>query len=169
MTITEQGITTPDGTVRFVHSDEEAAALQEPVIVVPPAEDHLPAEYCADFWCYSMFRDISDWMKKPRPVGTMGLCIEPSHPLLADFPADEWTTPPWYRLLKHAHCEPLAENCELPVQMIDNVTRAQRLGILWIKDGVVHTTLRLWEAADEPEAKALAASLAGSMLNESSF
>lgn len=161
--ITREGIRTPAGFVAFV-SDE--AAADGPAIVVPAAEGRLPAEYCADFWCYSMFRDISDWMKKPRPVGTMGLCIDPAHPILSGFPAEKWTTPPWYRLLKHAHCEPLTEACELPVQMIDNVTRADRLGVLWISGGRVHTTLRLWEAADEPEARALAGSIAAYVLGK---
>ena len=142
--ITRQGIHSNGQFVRFAATEEEGRQAEGPVIIVPDAADKLPAEYCADFWCYSMFRDISDWMKKPRPVGTMGLCIDTTHPMLAGFPCQEWTTPPWYRLLAHAHCEPLSEACELPVQMIDNVTRARRLGILWAKDGIVHTTLRLW-------------------------
>ena len=162
--ITREGIRTEDGFVAFVSDPSEAAAADGPVIVVPPAGEQLPAEYCADFWCYSMFRGISDWMKKPRPVGTMGLCIDTAHPALAGFPCDAWTTPPWYRLLKHAHCQSLPEACELPVQMIDNVTRAGRLGILWIQDGLLHTTLRLWEVSDEPEARCLGDSLARYLL-----
>lgn len=157
--ITEDGIFSMDGCVRFVESPEQAELVREPVLVVPSAEGKLPAEYCTDFWCYPMFRGISEWMKKPLPVGTLGLCIDKQHRALSEFRTEEYTTPPWYRILAHAHCEPLDGNAQPIVQMIDNVERCQRLGILYEKEGYPHLTVRLWEEADSPEVRAFARSL----------
>ena len=154
--ITREGIEAGGRKVRFVGSAEEARPGD---IVIPDGEGKLPAEYCTDFWCYPMFRSISESMGRKIPVGTMGLCIEKDHAALAGFPADEYTTPPWYRLLAHAHCEPLDQPADMAVEMIDNVERCQRLGILYEKDGVMHCTIRLWEIAHEPEAQCLAACL----------
>ena len=89
----------------------------------------------------------------------MGLCIDPQHRALQGFPAANYTTPPWYRLLRHAHCEVLAEPCDMAVEMIDNVERCERMGLIYRQDGVLHCTIRLWEDADEPEAQCLAACL----------
>ena len=97
-------------------------------------------------------------MGKPEPVGTMGLSIDKSHPLLRLFPTDDYTTPVWYPVLRHAHCEPVDPDCMI-AEMIDNPYRCQRLGILYIKDGFLHLTSRLWEAENDPCIRALAFSL----------
>lgn len=94
----------------------------------------LPGFYCTDFWCYPMFRDICNWMKKPVAVGTMGLCIQADHPALASFPTQEYSTPQWYDIVTAADCAILDETAEgfTPiVQMIDNFDRNHKLGIVW--------------------------------------
>lgn len=154
--ITREGIEQAGRKARFVSSAAEAKPGD---IVIPDAEGKRPAEYCTDFWCYPMFRSISESMGRPVPVGTMGLCIDPTHKALAGFPAEKYTTPPWYRLLRHAHCEVLDEPADMAVEMIDNVERCDRMGVLYVKDGVLHCTIRLWEVADQPEAQCLAACL----------
>ena len=159
--ITREGIFTENDALRFVPDLETARKTAGKVIVVPSGEGRLPAEYCSDFWCYPMFRSISEWMKKPLPVGTLGLCIDEHHALLAGFPAEEYTTPPWYRLLKHAHCEPITQPGI--VEMIDNVERCQRLGVLYVQEEYVHLTSRLWEEPDAPEIRAFAQSLLNGM------
>ena len=106
-----------------------------------------------------MFNHISLCMHKPTPTGTLGLCIDKEDTALAGFPAEDYTTPPWYPILAHAHCEPLDALAVPVVEMIDNVERCQRLGILYRKDGYIHLTARLWENADMPEVKAFALSL----------
>lgn len=159
VTITPEGITGPEGCIRFVKDAAEAAACGCPAIVIPQAEGKLKAEYCTDFWCYPMFRAISESMGKPWPTGTLGLCIRPEDPLLAAFAPEDYTTPPWYRILAHAHCEPLEGSTAAIVEMIDNVERCARLGILYRKDGALHLTARLWEDAASPEVQAFAYSL----------
>ena len=154
--ITREGIEDGARKVRFVSTAEEARAGD---IVVPASEGKRSAEYCTDFWCYPMFRSISESMGRRVPVGTMGLCIDKEHAALRGFPADEYTTPAWYRLLSHAHCEVLPEPAEMAVEMIDNVERCERMGLIYVQNGVLHCTIRLWEIADEPEAQCLAACL----------
>lgn len=156
--ITREGITAGSRHVRFVSDLAQARAEGAAAIVLPTPEGKLKAEYCTDFWCYPMFRSISESMGRPLPTGTLGLCIDPAHPLLSGFPADCHTTPPWYRILAHAHCEPIA-NAQPIVEMIDNTERCQQLGILYVQDGYVHLTARLWEDADSPEVRAFALSL----------
>jgi len=156
--ITREGITLGDKRVAFVASVEAAKASTVPAIVIPDSEGKLPATYASDFWCYPMFRSISQSMGKPVPIGTLGLCIDAQHPWLAAFAQEDYTTPAWYSVIRTAHCENV--DCENPiVQMVDNTERCQRLCLLWEKEGVPHSTFRLWEAADDIAVRAFAASL----------
>lgn len=158
ISITENGITMGDRHLAFVRSAEEARACAAPAIVIPDGQGKLPAEYASDFWCYPMFRSISESMGKPVPVGTLGLCVEEDHPWLKGFARDCFTTPAWYSILKTAHCENIP--CDDPVvQMIDNTERCQRLCLLWQENGIPHLTARLWENPTDCAIKAFAASL----------
>jgi hypothetical protein len=162
--ITGQGITRGDKRLAFVKSIEEAKASAVPAIVIPDSEGKLPAAYASDFWCYPMFRSISESMGKPVPIGTLGLCIDAQHPWLKSFAQEDYTTPAWYSLIQTAHCEhtactqPRAEGWPI-VQMVDNTERCQRLCLLWAEDGVPHMTFRLWENPDDIAVQAFAASL----------
>lgn len=154
--ITREGIEKDGRMVAFVSAEEKADGA---AIVVPSAEGQLPAEYCTDFWCYPMFRSISESMGKPVPVGTMGLSIDTASPLLKRFAQEDYTTPVWYAILQTAHVQRLPADIYPAVQMIDNTERCARLGILYQQDGVWHLTARLWEKPDDPTVRALAWSL----------
>lgn len=154
--ITREGIEKDGRMVAFVSAEEEADGA---AIVVPSAEGQLPAEYCTDFWCYPMFRSISESMGKPVPVGTMGLSINTASPLLKRFAQEDYTTPVWYAILQTAHVQRLPADIHPAVQMIDNTERCARLGILYQQNGVWHLTARLWEKPDDPTVRALAWSL----------
>lgn len=154
--ITREGIEKDGRMVTFVSAEEKADGA---AIVVPSAEGQLPAEYCTDFWCYPMFRSISESMGKPVPVGTMGLSIDTASPLLKRFAQEDYTTPAWYAILQTAHVQRLPADIHPAVQMIDNTERCARLGILYQQDGVWHLTARLWEKPDDPAVRALAWSL----------
>ncbi len=113
--------------------------------------------YCTDFWCYPMFRSISEGMNKPVPVGTLGLRIDNLHPAVRDFNSEPWSTPQWYDIVTHADCAILDDTAIKPiVQMIDNFERNHKLGILFeckVGDGsLLVCTSRLSEIADRPEA-----------------
>ena len=154
--ITREGIEKDGRMVAFVSAEEKADGA---AIVVPSAEGQLPAEYCTDFWCYPMFRSISESMGKPVPVGTMGLSIDTASPLLKRFAQEDYTTPVWYAILQTAHVQRLPADIHPTVQMIDNTERCARLGILYQQDGVWHLTARLWEKPNDPTVRALAWSL----------
>lgn len=154
--ITREGIEKDGRMVAFVSAEEKADGA---AIVVPSAEGQLPAEYCTDFWCYPMFRSISESMGKPVPVGTMGLSIDTASPLLKRFAQEDYTTPVWYAILQTAHVQRLPADIHPAVQMIDNTERCARLGILYQQEGVWHLTARLWEKPDDPAVRALAWSL----------
>lgn len=154
--ITREGIEKDGRMVAFVSAEEKADGA---AIVVPSAEGQLPAEYCTDFWCYPMFRSISESMGKPVPVGTMGLSIDTASPLLKRFAQEDYTTPAWYAILQTAHVQRLPADIHPAVQMIDNTERCARLGILYQQEGVWHLTARLWEKPNDPAVRALAWSL----------
>ncbi len=156
--ITPEGISMGERRLAFVKTKEEAKASPVPAVVIPSAEGLLPAAYASDFWCYPMFRSISESMGKPLPIGTLGLCVAENHPWLAGFTRECHTTPAWYSILQTAHCQPAP--CDRPVvQMIDNTERCQRLCLLWEEEGVPHLTARLWQNASDCAVRAFAASL----------
>lgn len=161
--ITREGMRMGEKRVAFVDSIDAVKASAVPAIVIPAAEGKLPAAYASDFWCYPMFRSISESMGKPVPVGTLGLCVDAAHPWLSRFVQEEYTTPVWHPLLQTAHCE--AVDAIAPaVQMIDNTERCQRLCLLWMQDGAAHMTFRLWEASQDAAVRAFAASLLEAMV-----
>ena len=90
--------------------------------------------YCQDFWCYHMFRQISEMMKKPEPVGTMGLLINNRHRALENFPSEKWSTPQWFDIVMNSRSEIMDDNYDgknIIVQTIDNFERNHRLGLLY--------------------------------------
>lgn len=123
--------------------------------------------YCTDFWCYPMFRDICEWMKKPVAVGTMGLLIQDKHNALLGFPSHMYATPQWYKIVSHARCvilDDVTDKGYKPiVQMIDNFERNHKLGILFEgragNGKLLVCTSRLSEIADYPEVREFAQSI----------
>ena len=161
-----------NGTHLFLTQDFEEASLLlqqgKRVLYLPnEVKESLEGFYCTDFWCYPMFRDICEWMKKPVAVGTMGLLIQTGHPALKDFPTHQYATPQWYQLVSHADCAILDDATDSTyrpiVQMVDNFERNHKLGILFegkVSDGkLMICTSRLSETADRPEVKQFANSL----------
>ncbi len=120
--------------------------------------------YCADFWCYPMFRSISESMGKEVPVGTLGLCIDNAHPALQGFASEHWSTPQWYDLVTHSDLAVLDGTDVQPiVQMIDNFERNHKLGLLFecsVGQGrLLVCTARLDEITDRMEVRQFARGL----------
>ncbi len=159
--ITRDMIETEEGRIPLVRSLNEAEELfrqGKTPLLVPEAGDSLPGTYCTDFWCYPMFYSIAESMGKQVPVGTLGCLIEKDHPALKTFPAETYSTPDWYEIITHSHCEDLSEQDGEPVVwVIDNPHRALKLALLYEKTSrsgrVLGCTSRLWEIADAPEVK----------------
>lgn len=157
---------TQNGMHLFITQDfDEANALlaQGKRVLYLPNEikEKIEGFYCTDFWCYPMFRDICEWMKKPVAVGTMGLLMQKEHPALKDFPTHKYATPQWYQIVSHADCAILDDATDKSfrpiVQMVDNFERNHKLGILFegkVGDGsLMICTSRLSEIADRTEVK----------------
>lgn len=97
----------------------------------------LPGTYCTDFWCYPMFRSISESMGKPVPIGTLGLLIDKEHSIFNYFPTEFYTTAEWYDIVSNSRALMLDDNDIVPVVWsIDNFERNHRLGnIFELKTG----------------------------------
>ena len=105
-------------------------------VLLLPAQitEKIAGFYCADFWNYHMFRIISESMGKTPPVGTMGLCIDAEHPIARAMFSADYSTPQWYGAVSHADCAVLdaaPAGYRPAVQMIDNVERNHRLGLIF--------------------------------------
>ncbi len=161
-----------NGTHLFLTQDfDEAEALlkQGKCVLYLPNEvaESLEGFYCTDFWCYPMFRDICEGMKKPVAIGTMGLLIQKGHPALKDFPTHKYSTPQWYQIVSNSNCAILEDatdrNYRPIVQMIDNFERNHKLGILFEgragNGRLMICTSRLSKIADRPEVKQFTKSL----------
>ncbi len=157
--ITESAIRCGGRSVEICR-DFETAKSRGALYIPEAGEGDLTGEYCTDFWCYGMFRSISESMGKPVPTGTLGLFIDKDSELLKMFPTADYTTPKWYNIVSHSHCADLSsEDIQPDVWVIDNPERRKKLALLYRKDGVVCCTSRLWEVADRIEVKHFAASL----------
>jgi len=124
--------------VRIAHSFSEAVPyLQkgENVLLLPEhITEKVEGFYCTDFWNYHMFKIISESMGKKIPVGTMGLCIDSTHPIARAVFSEDYSTPQWYMPVTHADCAVLdaaPAGYRPTVQMIDNVERNHRLGLIF--------------------------------------
>lgn len=156
--------------IYVVRTTEEAISLlaaDERVLLLPSeVKESIPGCYCTDFWCYPMFRSISEAMHKPVPVGTLGLLIDHEHKALAEFPSQSYSTPQWYHLVSHASCEILdhtPSEFRPIVQVIDNFERNHKLGILYeanvLKGKILVCTVRLDEILGYPEVQSFIKSL----------
>lgn len=86
-----------------------------------------------DYWNYRMFKSICEWVKKPVSPGTLGLLMNPSHPVFAHFPTDFHTNWQWFTMIKNSHpliLDQLPDNYRPIVQVIDNVERNHKLGMI---------------------------------------
>lgn len=91
------------------------------------------ATYATDFWNFPMFKSISEWMKKPIPVGTMGLLIEDHHPALAQFLTKKHTDKQWWSILSGGTLlglDTLNEATQPIVRMMDNFGRNQQMALV---------------------------------------
>ncbi len=131
------------GAFIFEKINDEAKELLsqgKAVLVVPDLEkleNSIKGFYCQDFWCYHMFKQISRMMKKPDPVGTMGLLINNEHPALAHFPSEKFSQPQWWTIVQNSRSE-IIDNCSegknVIVRTIDNVERNHNLALLYEYD-----------------------------------
>lgn len=171
--ITKEKITYLDNEIMIAQTKEqviEFSKQHKKILYIPLQKESLNATYCTDFWCYSMFSSISKSMNKPLPIGTLGLLVDDEHDSLRGFETKSYTTPQWYSIIEHSHCENLTETLIEPiVWMIDNPERCQKFGILFEeeinKEKILVCTCRLWEAAQTAEVLQFAKGLCEYIIN----
>lgn len=130
-----------DGVYVFESADCDEAQkyLNEgkTVLVVPALKDDdksIKGFYCQDFWCYPMFKTISEMMNKPLPIGTMGLLIDNDHEALKEFPSEIYSTEQWWDIVENSRSDILDGNDsdkKIIVRTIDNFQRNHSLGLLY--------------------------------------
>lgn len=126
-----------------VMTENPAEALEElknggnVLLITDRLKNSIDGVYCTDFWCYPMFRSISESMNKPVPTGTMGLLIDKHHESLSLFPSERYSTPQWYNIVTSGVCAVLDDTPKgyYPiVQTIDNWERNHKLGNVFEAD-----------------------------------
>ncbi|MBR4200191.1 MAG: beta-glucuronidase [Oscillospiraceae bacterium] len=144
-------------TVRSYSEAEPYLEHGERVLLLPnEITDKIEGFYCTDFWNYHMFRIISESMGKKVPVGTMGLCIDKEHPIAAEMFSERYSTPQWYSAVMHSECAVLDDapaGYRPIVQVIDNVERNHRLGMIFETAAgngkLLICTVRFWKAPED--------------------
>lgn len=122
--------------------------------------------FTPDYWNYAMFKTISENNKRPVSPGTLGMLMNPEHPLFDRFPSEGRSDWQWWSIALHSR--PLILNA-LPhtyrpvIQTVDNVERNHKLGILMEfkvgKGKVLIATTDLAAIAPFTEGKAYTAAL----------
>ncbi|HYW94523.1 MAG TPA: beta-glycosidase, partial [Bacteroidales bacterium] len=115
-----------------------------------------------DFWNYGMFKSISEGAGKSVSPGTLGLLMDPNHPLFNDFPTDFHTNWQWFSIIKASNPFILDET-PVPyrpiVQVIDNLERNHKLGLIFEfrvgKGKLLVCMSQLPGIVDKPEARQL--------------
>lgn len=137
------------------------------LINAPLKDNSIEGFYCQDFWCFPMFRTISESMGREVPVGTMGLLIDNNHPALNGFESEYYSTPQWWKAVMNSRSEIIDDNAEgkkVIVRTIDNFERNHNLALIYeyeLNGGtVVVCNVDLQKIQDSPEGRALAQSLA---------
>ena len=148
-----------------VNAEAESLLKQGKTVLIVPdlsrLENSIEGFYCQDFWCYHMFCIISQMMKKPDPVGTMGLLIDTEHPALAGFAGEKYSTPQWWEIVQNSRSVILDDfkgEKNVIVRTIDNFDRNHDLSLLYEyeKDGgkVVVCSCDFDKLSHSPEGRA---------------
>ena len=113
-----------------------------------------------DYWNYRMFRTICENLDRPVSPGTLGILTDPGHPALADFPTEIHTNWQWFPIIKQSYpmiLDRLSDDYRPIVQVIDNVERNHKLGLLFefkVGNGKLLVCMSDLKAVqDKPEAR----------------
>lgn len=161
-------IKTPANVV-VVDGEPDAASLKKlergaSMVWFPAQADYkeqtVGGLFTTDYWNYRMFKTISDNAHKTPSPGTMGLLMNPSHPLFASFPTEEHTSWQWFPIVKQSYpliMDNFPEGFLPIVQVIDNIERNHKLGLVFElavgKGRLLVCMANLKAVADKPEAR----------------
>lgn len=89
--------------------------------------------FTPDYWNYAMFKTISENNNKPVSPGSLGMLMNPEHPLFNQFPTEEHTDWQWWCVAKNSRpliLNSLSKDYRPIIQTVDNIERNHKLGIL---------------------------------------
>jgi hypothetical protein len=149
------------------------------VLLFPEKEDvdgnSVGGLFPPNFWNYEMFKGISESNGKPYSPGTLGLLMNPDHPIFNAFPTDFHTNWQWFSIVKHSNpmiLDDTEANYRPVVQVIDNLQRNHKLGLIFefnVGQGKLLICMsRLPELTENPEAVQLYRSIL-SYMNSPAF
>lgn len=125
------------------------------------AKQSVGGLFTPDYWNFAMFKSISERIKKPVSPGTLGLLMDPAHPLFLGFPTEGRSDWQWWPVAKFSRpliLDKISNNYRPLIQSIDNVERNHLLGILMefrIGQGkLLLTTTDLKRISEWPEGRA---------------
>jgi hypothetical protein len=111
-----------------------ALAAGKKVLLMPAdTANTVGGLFQTDYWNYLMFREICESNGKPVSPGTLGILTDPAHPMFREFPTEEHTNWQWFPVLKASRPMILdaLDGYKPIVQVIDNVERNHRLGLVF--------------------------------------
>ncbi|MBN1782311.1 hypothetical protein JW948_14350 [bacterium] len=161
----------PDGEALSV-LDSGGAVLLFPDVGSIEANS-VTGQFIPDFWNWAMFRSLAEqYGGRPSP-GTLGLLMDPDHPVFKDFPTDFHANWQWWTIVRNSRpmiLDSLETGFRPVIQMIDNINRNHKLGLLFEcrvgRGRLVVCTAGLPAIQSEPSARQLYYSLLNYMNSE---
>jgi hypothetical protein len=124
-------------------------------------EHSVACQFISEFWNYKMFTGFAKQNGHGFSPGTMGILTDPKHPIFNSFPTDFYTNWQWWPIVKYARpviLDSLDNNTKPVVQVIDNINRNYKLGLIIEykvgKGKLLICTSNLPEHSEKPEVKA---------------
>ena len=147
------------------------------VLYFPKDEDvantSIKGQFPPEFWNWGMFKSLGIMFNKPYAYGTLGLLMDPSHPIFNSFPTDFYTNWQWFNIVKAGNAlilDSTSHNYRPIVQVIDNLERDHKLGLICefkVGPGKILVCMsHLDKLLDKPEAVQLYKSILNYMKTE---
>lgn len=118
----------------------------------------MAPQFINEFWNWLMFKSLNTRSGTPISSGTMGLLVNNNHEALKGFPTEFHNNWQWWNIMKNSRpliLDSLAADYKPVVQVIDNIDRNHKLGILFefkVGNGkLLVSTTNLKNIMNEPE------------------
>jgi hypothetical protein len=147
-------------------SDKVIAKLEkgETILLLPDfntiKNNSVEGIFPTDFWNYSFFKWIGDKNNKPIPPGTMGLLMNPEHPVFRNFPTEFHSDWQWWNIVKNSRpliLDALDKDFRPTLQVIDNINRNHKMGLIFEgkvgKGKLMVCSVDFAQLLDKPEGK----------------
>ncbi|MBR1597215.1 MAG: beta-glycosidase [Phocaeicola sp.] len=174
-------LTVPDD-IRITHSLDQSTLVGlvngGKVLFMPDKQKYkditVGGLFQTDYWNYRMFKTVSERLGKEVSPGTLGILTDPSLELFRLFPTDQHTNWQWFPIVKASRpliLDRLGKNYKPLVQVIDNIERNHKLGLIFelaVGQGKLLVCMADLETLlDYPEGKALYESVLHYMSSDS--